>query len=443
MTTLNSGVYAYAIDAAGGTLAPLQGSPYPAGNGGFGVTATPNRRHLYVSNYGDGTLSAFDVASDGVLSPVGGPLSATPHPVFSAPTPNGRYLYVANDIANESDPGSVSGFAIDKDTGTLAPVPGSPVPASDTGPFGVSMAPDGKFVYVSNTGNSPSQDGSVSAYRIDDGTGAITEIKDSPYTVGIAAGGIAMTPDGKRLYVANGESATISGFKRDADSGALTPIPGSPFAAGTGEPAGVAITPDGRHLYTATSSESFPEDNKVRGFTIDPDSGALAPTSSGPYDAGAGPQYVAITGDGAHLYVTNNGSDDVNGYAIDASSGALTELGNSPFASGMHPLGITIPHEPSNEFSFGKLRKLKRKGKARLSLKLSGPGGVALGGKDVKKRGLHAGGDECRLLIAATGKKRRRLRRSGSSRLALKVSYTPDGGSAKTKDKRVRLIKRG
>ncbi len=370
VTTLGSGVFAYEIDPAGGALTSLQGSPFPAGQDGFGVTATPDRRHLYVSNYGDKNLSAFDIAAgSGVLSTVSGSPFPSPQPVLSAPTPDGRYLYVANDASTSpASPGSVTGFAIDSRTGGLTPVPGSPVAASDTGPFGVAVAPDGAFLYVSNTGNSPSAPGSVSAYRMDGKTGAITEIQGSPYTAGVAAGGVAMTPDGGRLYVANGESATISAFDRDASTGALTPVPDSPFPAGNGEPTGLAITPDGSHLYSANSSMVTPADNQVHAFSIDSGTGKLTPVSGSPYDAGIGPQFPAITGDGAHLYVTNNGSQDLTGYAIDATSGALSKLADSPFSTGMNPLGIAIPSEPSNEFRFDKVRKLKRKGKARLTL---------------------------------------------------------------------------
>jgi 6-phosphogluconolactonase len=436
VTTIGSGVFAYDVNPASGSLAQVQGSPFPAGNDGFGVTATPDRRHLYVSNYEDNTLSVFEIAASGALSPAGSPV-ATPHPVLSATTPDGRFLYVAND----GSPGSVSGFAVSRSSGALSPVPGSPVAATDPGPFGPVVSPDGRYLYVSNVGNSPASPGSVSAYRIDQDTGALTEIGGSPYTLQIAPGGVAMTPDGRLLYVANGESGTISAFTRDADSGALTPVSGSPFAAGNGEPTGLAITPDGRHLYSANSSMVTQADNQVHAFAIDQGTDALAEISGSPYDAGLGPQYAAISSDGAHLYVTNNGSQDITGYAIDATSGGLSPLGESPFATGMNPLGITIPR-PSNEFSFGKLRKLKRKGKARLTLELAGPGKVELAGKRVKRRTKHPEGTKQRLSVAPTGEAKRKLRKRGKAKLKVEATYTPEGGTPSTKSKRIRVIRR-
>jgi 6-phosphogluconolactonase len=444
VTTLGSGVFAYDVDPAGGALTPLQGSPFPAGADGFGVTATPDRQHLYVSNYGDSNLAAFDIAAgSGALSPGAGSPFGTRNPVLSAVTPNGDFLYVANDASTTpASPGSVSGFAIDRGTGGLTPVPGSPVAATDPGPFGPVVSPDGEFLYVSNTGNSPTQAGSVSAFQIDPDTGRLTELQGSPYAAEIAPGGVAMTPDGRRLYVANGESSTVSAFNRDEATGALTPISGSPFSVGTGEPTGVAITPDGRHLYTANGSMSVPTDNRVWAFSIDQGSGALTGVPGSPYAAGVGPQFIAITGDGAHLYVTNNGSQDISGYAIDATSGALSALAGSPFATGTNPLGIAIPPEPTNEFSFGKLKRQKRKGKGRLTLEVPGPGVVELAGKAVKRRHKQTAGDKERLSLAPAGKAKRKLRQRGKAKVTVKATYTPDGGTANTKSKRLQLVRR-
>ena len=89
VTTLNSGVFGYDVGSTG-ALTRLQGSPFPAGNDGFGVTATADRRHLYVSNYASKSVSAFDLAKNGSLTPVAGSPFGSPQPVLSAVTPDGR-----------------------------------------------------------------------------------------------------------------------------------------------------------------------------------------------------------------------------------------------------------------------------------------------------------------------------------------------------------------
>ena len=59
----------------------------------------------------------------------------------------------------------------------------------------MAITPDGKHVYVSNQ-----NDGTVSV--IDTATGAVS----APITVGAKPSGVAITPDGKHAYVANNGS---------------------------------------------------------------------------------------------------------------------------------------------------------------------------------------------------------------------------------------------
>jgi len=62
---------------------------------------------------------------------------------------------------------------------------------------------------------------------------------------------LAVTPDGKFLYVANEFDGTITTFSVDTTSGALTS--GQIVLVGTA-PSGMAITPDGGFLYVGLMS---------------------------------------------------------------------------------------------------------------------------------------------------------------------------------------------
>jgi 6-phosphogluconolactonase len=85
----------------------------------------------------------------------------------------------------------------------------------------------------------------VSAYSVDDKTGALTPVPGSPFATGLYPNSVAVDPTARFVYVvANVFSNTgniVSGYSIDHKTGALTPVPGSPFATGTG-PASVAIT---------------------------------------------------------------------------------------------------------------------------------------------------------------------------------------------------------
>jgi len=95
-------------------------------------------------------------------------------------------------------------------------------------PQNVAITPDGKYVYVSNTGS-----GTVSVIRAKSAKVVETiEVGTEPY-------GMAITPDGRKLYVANARSNDVSVIDTDKNRVEET-------IDGVGlEPRGVAITSDG------------------------------------------------------------------------------------------------------------------------------------------------------------------------------------------------------
>jgi hypothetical protein len=100
---------------------------------------------------------------------------------------------------------------------------------------------------------------------------------------------------------------------------------------------------------------------------------------------------------------------------------------------------------PSNEFSFGKVKKNKKRGTAKLTVRIEqGPGELELAKtKKVKPddEPAEAAGEE-KLSIKPSRKAKKKLNRSGKAKVKAEVTYTPDGGEPNTQTKRVRLIKR-
>ncbi len=101
---------------------------------------------------------------------------------------------------------------------------------------------------------------------------------------------------------------------------------GSPFAAG-GVPTGVAASPDGEHLFVANGASA-----NVSAYDVAAD-GSLAPVTGSPFAAGVSPLGIAASPDGGHLYVANANSDDVTAYAV-GTDGSLSQVTGSPFATG-------------------------------------------------------------------------------------------------------------
>jgi DNA-binding beta-propeller fold protein YncE len=329
VANISSGsVSAYSIGSGGG-LSPISGSPFAGGVGPLGVAVTPDGEHLYVTNVNSKNVSAYSIGSGGGLSPISGsPFATGTEPWGVAVAPDGEHLYVVN-----RGPGSVSAYSIGSGGG-LSPVPGSPFPTGtapgDIASNGVAVTPDGKHLYVTNMGGG----GSVTAFSITP-SGGLIPVAGSPFDAGATARPISVSPDGEHLYVGNHSSDDISMYSIGAD-GALSPLAGSPFAIPVG-PLGLTVTPDGAHLYVAHVNAG----NNVRGYSIGPD-GGLSDVVGSPFPTGSWRgNSITVTPDSKHLYTTNNGLDNLSAYSI-GSGGSLSPVPGSPFATGAGPLQIVV-----------------------------------------------------------------------------------------------------
>jgi DNA-binding beta-propeller fold protein YncE len=104
----------------------------------------------------------------------------------------------------------------------------------------------------------------------------------------------------------------------------------------------------------------------------------------------------------------------------------------------------------SNDFSFGKLKRHKRKGTATLTVNVPAPGALVLAGKGLKpqrpgtqaaiSKTVSAAG-KVKLLIKAKGRKKRKLSRTGKVKVKAKVTFTPTNGDPNKKSKRIKLRK--
>jgi len=155
--------------------------------------------------------------------------------------------------------------------------------------------------------------------------GGITEI-NSANNVAIATapwshgsnGGIAITPDGSRMYVSNHDVSSVTVF----DTARNVPI--TEIAVGQ-NPIGLAITPDGSRAYVANQNS-----DTVSVVTLATNS-VIQTISVG---AGANPIWVTISPDGSRVYVSNQVSDSISVIAT-ASNTVLTNIpiGSLPFHS--------------------------------------------------------------------------------------------------------------
>ncbi|HET6830042.1 MAG TPA: choice-of-anchor Q domain-containing protein [Solirubrobacterales bacterium] len=116
----------------------------------------------------------------------------------------------------------------------------------------------------------------------------------------------------------------------------------------------------------------------------------------------------------------------------------LSSVANAPGGDGTDIGAFELQ---SNEFSLGKVKKNKRKGTARLTVRVPGSGVLKLA-KTRKVKGKKKqvdGAGRVTLPIKARGKTRKKLKRTGKAQVKAKVTYSPVGGERNARQKKVKL----
>jgi YVTN family beta-propeller protein len=261
------------------------------------------------------------LAATAVLGFVALATTAMPQPAKAATFR--ELAYVANAGPPPDLPGSVS--VIDTATNTV-----QTTITVGNAPFDVAAAPDGKRVYVPNSGSS-----TVSV--IDTATNRVTN------TIAVPNGafGVAVNQHGSRAYVTSGAilDSPHTGFVSVVDTTTNTVVD----TIATGLPTRrLVITPDGAHAY-AGLLEVLPL-QPPRGFlaVIDLATGTVVKR----IPVGVEPSGIAITPDGALIYV--NGRSSVAGTDV-VSTTTNTVVATAPAGAA----GLAVTPDGSRVYTAG------------------------------------------------------------------------------------------
>jgi 6-phosphogluconolactonase (cycloisomerase 2 family) len=183
-------IFGYVV-GSNGALAPAAGSPYKAGVKPVALAADPTNRFMYVTDFASNQMIGYTIQSGSVLNfLINGPFATGSEPTALTVDPRGKYIYVTNGLTS-----SVTAYSIDLATGTPAATintTGSQTNSTDTDPVSVAMdAALGRFVYTANyLGNS------ISGFRANPDTGALTQSQATPYPSGLKPAVVATVPHG-------------------------------------------------------------------------------------------------------------------------------------------------------------------------------------------------------------------------------------------------------
>jgi len=220
----------------GGHLRPIADSAYALPDDALPghVLFSGDGRHLVGTRVGPAagpsSIDSFSVGDDGRLTPApGSPFAAQRIGPFGSafrPT-NPDQLYVSN--AHDGPlAGSVSAYGVAVD-GTLTPIGSSPFADNQTAPCWVEISHDGNFLFAINTGSS-----SISSYAIN-ADGSLTLLGSVPFSgTGLRPFDARLDPSGAFLYVVDAGAAKVSAFA--VSGGTLAELSSSPMAI----PGGVA-----------------------------------------------------------------------------------------------------------------------------------------------------------------------------------------------------------
>jgi 6-phosphogluconolactonase (cycloisomerase 2 family) len=328
--------------AGAGVLEFIEAKSGDLGLGGaFAVAVSPDGKHIYVAGISDDAVAAFSRNSstgkltfvEAEVDEVNG-VDGLEGANGVAVSPDGKHVYV---IGTSDD--ALAAFTRNATTGALAFIEvhkddseGGTADGLDNA-SSVAVSPDGKWVYV--TGN---VDDALAVFRRDSTTGALTYFsvhKDEVFGVDGLNGAVSVapSPDGKHVYVAGILEDAVAVFEWRTPPPWYLPVltyedvirDGVGDVDGLSNVGSVVVSPDGKHVYTAAGTD----DHAVAVFTRNSITGALdfvqvvKDTDPG-VDGLYGAQSVIVSPDGEYVYALGKFEDALAVFRRDGTSGELT-----------------------------------------------------------------------------------------------------------------------
>jgi 6-phosphogluconolactonase (cycloisomerase 2 family) len=334
-------------------------------NGAISVTLSADGKSVYVASFLSDAVAVFARnTTTGKLTQLAGTAGCTSETGSGGACADGRKLDGSASVAVSADGKSVyvasffsdavAVFARNTTTGKLTQLAGTAGCVSETGSGGacadgkalngansVALSADGKNVYVASEVSD-----AVAVFARNTITGQLTQLSGTAGCVsqtgtgGDCADGkaldqansVAVSADGKSIYVASGVSDAVAVFQRNTTTGALTQLAGTAGCTSEGGAAGcafgkalngsysVAVSADGKSVYVASQFSDavavFARNTTTGNLTqLAGTAGCVSETGTGGACADGkaldGARAVAVSPDLESVYVGSAGSDAV------------------------------------------------------------------------------------------------------------------------------------
>lgn len=312
------------------------------------------------------SIVGFATGMDGSLNPVDGRITPTGSSAFPAiyyggdiatVSPTRGLVFVANSGGNGVGglTASISVFRIDRKTGVLSVVPGSPFRtdafAGDT--VSLVVSPDGKTLYASHFWS-----GAIAIFSVSD-DGVLSKLDQSPVrSLGRMRDiwSLAISPDGRYLAACLYLSGQIAIYRIEPDGSLKVPEGRLYEMPDFSRPVRAAFDPTGRFLFVRAFDET--DTNAVASFSFSAD-GDLAPTPRAlkllDGNAGSG---IYVTANGRSVVLPDPELLNIRSYAI-APDGSLGADPLSTLSFGVVPVNLTFDRSGAHAYAIRSDRSIE------------------------------------------------------------------------------------
>jgi len=324
--TESKGIYAFQFDGDTGKLSEkgvAAQSPDPSW-----VVVHPNGKFAYAANEAgkQSTITAFAVdAKTAKFTQLNQVSAQGEDPCHLSFDKTGKYLFAANYSS-----GTVSVFPIQAD-GKLGEHTAVVKNAGEVGPnkerqegphaHWVEATSNNKFVLVADLGLDR-----ILVYKFDSAQGTLAQ--NDPPAVKLAAGAgprhVALSPNGKFLYVVSELNSTVTAYSFDVNTGSsrqiqvVSTLPGDYH--GRNDTAEIIVHPSGKWLFASNRGH-----DSIVVFSIDRADGTLHPAGTFP-TGGKEPRHFAIDPSGHFLLAENQNTNNITVFRINYTTGELTHV---------------------------------------------------------------------------------------------------------------------
>ena len=328
----------FRINASDGSLAPVPGSPFKAGNGPSAIGSDPQGHFVFVGEDGsvpgargnNCSLAASILLLVERVDPVSGTLTQADQKIVTgnciraiSVDPTGKNVYVGVGDTSGAG-GEIHGFLLGAN-GTLTELAGSPVHVDDIA-LSLAMHPSGKFLYAATP--------NLTVLDRDPATG-ILKVRGVFNTSKRA---LALNPAGNLLVASESGSNEVSEFHID-NNGNVIAVDQRVQAS---DPFGVAADPQGQFFAITEITDTTNFSGGLSLLKLNSVNGEYTKVNSAPFGSGGAPLDLAFEPTGKFVYTVFHNDGTVGGFVLDRNAGTLTAIPAKPSMSGDNPVSLTV-----------------------------------------------------------------------------------------------------